>query len=285
MARIENLNDFKNITSNITSFSHAYLFDVNSLEQALPYIKEFSKLILFGNNYENKEFSDMCYQIDNDVFDDVYLVNPSTIGISTEEISKLLLYMETKSLRTNGKRVYMIYGFERLSQDVSNKILKFLEEPEENIYALLITENYEKILPTIVSRCQVLKLYFPTQTVDNDVVNKLKKFLVELIDKKKSMIAYEYEIFGDDLKDRVTFYNLFDTLEMIISQNINKENNYKYDEVFICEDLLDYPQESLINILDITNKLKCLIKNNINLNLLIDRYIIEVAEELSLCKK
>ena len=44
MARIENLTDFKNITSNITSFSHAYLFDTNSLSLAYDYVKLFAKI-------------------------------------------------------------------------------------------------------------------------------------------------------------------------------------------------------------------------------------------------
>ena len=66
--------------------------------------------------------------------------------------------METKSLREDGRRVYIIYGFERLSTIISNKIFKFIEEPQNNIYAILLTENIEKILPTIISRCQILNL-------------------------------------------------------------------------------------------------------------------------------
>ena len=285
MAKIETLTDFKNITSNITSFSHAYLFNVNSLESSLPYIKEFAKQILFGKDYENDKYSDACYQIDVNTFDDLYIVNPSTISINTSEINDLLSYMETKSLRDDGKRIYIICGFERLSRDVSNKILKFLEEPEDNIYAILLTENYEKILPTIVSRCQVISLSFPIKNDNSDLLNNMKDFLIELLVKNKTMIAYEYEIFGELLKDRICIYNAFDTLECIISENINKISGFKYDENYIINELLDYSSSSLIDILDITNRLKCLIKNNINLNLLIDRYIIEVAEVLDLCKK
>ena len=285
MARIENLTDFKEITSNITSFSHAYLFNVNSLDLALPYVKEFAKNILFGHNYENKEYEDMCRFIDNDEFDDLYIVNPDTIGINTEEINKLLTYMETKSIRDNGKRVYVIYGFERLSRDVSNKILKFLEEPEDDIYGLLITENFEKILPTIVSRCQVLNLVFPIDAKDLELFSLMRRFLVDLIARKKTMIAYEYEYFGDLLKERINVYNAFETLESIISETINNKCNHDYDKDVYCEELLDYPLDTLIKVLNITNQLKCLIKNNINLNLLIDRYIIEITEELELCKK
>ena len=125
MAKITNLNDFKNLTSNITSFSHAYLFTVNSLELSFPYVKDFAKSIILEEIQDSFIQEDISYKIDNDEFDDLYIVNPDTIGINNEEITKLLTYMETKSLRDNGRRVYIIYGFERLSRDVSNKILKF----------------------------------------------------------------------------------------------------------------------------------------------------------------
>ena len=285
MTKIANLNDFNNITSNITSFSHAYLLSVNSLELAFSYAKEFAKtIILQGFNEDSFEYEDISYKIDNDEFDDLYVVNPDSIGINNEEINKLLSYMETKSLRENGRRVYIIYGFERLSTMISNKILKFLEEPQDNIYAILLTENLEKILPTIISRCQILNLTFPNTEINEEKIRLMKDFLSILLDKKKQMIAYEYDYFQDTFTNRTDFYNNFEILEKIISKSLNvkyksETNNY------VCDNLLDYSSTILINILNITNKLKCLIKNNINLNLLLDRYIIEITEELELCKK
>ena len=285
MTVITNINDFKNVTSSITSFSHAYLLSVNSLEVAFPYAKELAKsIILQGIKEDSFDYEDITYKIDHDEFDDLYIVNPETIGINNEEINKLMTYMETKSLRENGRRVYIIYGFERLSTTISNKILKFLEEPSENIYAILLTENFEKILPTIVSRCQILNFSFSEKEEDLDKINKLKEFLKELINKNKSMIAYEYDYFNDLFTNRIEFYEYFEILERIISETLNyvyynKENNYILDELTI------YPPTTIINILNITNRLKCLIKNNINLNLLLDRYIIEITEELELCKK
>lgn len=287
MAKVENLNDFKKITSNITSFSHAYLFNVNSLDIAFSYVKEFVKEIILGKDYDSscEDVSTAIYQIDNNEFDDMYVVNPSTIGINTDEINKLMNYMETKSLRPNGKRVYIIYGFERLSRDVSNKILKFLEEPSDNIYALLMTENYEKILPTIVSRCQVINLSFSTKTYNEDNIKQMSDFLNKIIAEGNKGIAYEYEYFQNSLSDRALFYEYFEIIEKIISDTINHKYNCEKSDIYICEKLIDYSCKTLINILNITSKLKCLIKGNINLNLLLDRYIIEITKELELCKK
>ena len=285
MSRINNLNDFHNITSSITSFSHAYLLNVNSLELSYSYAKDLAKMIILENVDNNLfDYEDINYKIDHDEFDDLYVVNPDTIGINNEEINKLLNYMETKSLRENGRRVYIIYGFERLSRDLSNKILKFLEEPDENIYAILLTENFERILPTIISRCQVINLSFQKQEDNEEDIDKLKEFLNQIVKKKKQMIAYEYEFFMDSLSNRIDFYNKFEILERIISATLN--NKFQNNESnYISDSLSSYPVVTIINILNITNRLKCLIKNNINLNLLLDRYIIEITKELDLCKE
>ena len=128
MTKITDLSGFTNITSNITSFSHAYLLNVNSLDSAYPYAKEFAKAIILQNiSKDSFEYEDISYKIDHDEFDDLYVVNPETIGINNEEINKLFSYLETKSIRNDCRRLYIIYGFERLSTIISNKILKFLE--------------------------------------------------------------------------------------------------------------------------------------------------------------
>ena len=285
MTKIANLIEFQTLTSNITSFSHAYLLNVNSLEISFLYAKDLAKSIILQEiDKESFEYEDIIYKIDNDEFDDLYVVNPDTIGINNEEINKLLSYMETKSLRENGRRVYIIYGFERLSTLISNKILKFLEEPQENIYAILLTENFEKILPTIVSRCQILNLTFPEKEDNIEKINIMKEFLTNIVDKKKKMIAYEYDYFSNSFTNRIEFYEYFELLEKIISNTLSSQYNHLNDN-YVCTNLLDYSSKTLINMLDTTNRLKCLIKNNINLNLLLDRYIIEIAEELELCKK
>ena len=193
--------------------------------------------------------------------------------------------METKSLRNDGRRVYIIYGFERLSREVSNKILKFLEEPNENIYALLMTENVDQILSTIISRCQIINLSFDIDDTSIENVNLMKEFLQMIVNSGFHAIANSNEYFKNAILDRNLFYQLFNLLEQIISENINKKCNVYYNKDFIIDGLNDYDEKFLITILNKTNYLKKLIKKNINLNLLIDRYIIEISREVKGCKK
>lgn len=46
---------------------------------------------------------------------------------------------------------------QKLGDEASNAFLKNLEEPQDNIYFLLTTPSIRKVLPTIVSRCQIIK--------------------------------------------------------------------------------------------------------------------------------
>lgn len=55
-------------------------------------------------------------------------------------------------------RVYLIQGAERLSQEAANALLKVLEEPPPDVLMLLLTENEERVLPTVRSRCQTIQL-------------------------------------------------------------------------------------------------------------------------------
>ncbi|HUM33687.1 MAG TPA: DNA polymerase III subunit delta' [Candidatus Saccharicenans sp.] len=56
-----------------------------------------------------------------------------------------------------GLLVFIIDQAERMNETVANSLLKTLEEPGPSVYFILITEDLSAILPTIRSRCQVLK--------------------------------------------------------------------------------------------------------------------------------
>jgi len=58
-----------------------------------------------------------------------------------------------------GKRVFIIYGAEYFSREAANSFLKLLEEPPENLFIILISDEIRSLLDTIRSRCQ--PIYFP----------------------------------------------------------------------------------------------------------------------------
>ena len=65
-------------------------------------------------------------------------------------------------------RVVLIWMPERMNLEVSNKLLKLFEEPPKGTVFLLITENTNQLLPTIISRLQTIKI---ADFTAEDIVN------------------------------------------------------------------------------------------------------------------
>lgn len=60
------------------------------------------------------------------------------------------------------RRVVIVYSAERMNTHAANGLLKSLEEPSADTHILLLTEHPALLLPTIRSRCQMVRLPFPT---------------------------------------------------------------------------------------------------------------------------
>lgn len=77
--------------------------------------------------------------------------------IGVEEVSKIHHKMYLKS-HNGGNKVMILFGADKLSESASNKLLKLLEEPPQKSYFLLVCDQTDGMLPTLVSRCQKIRL-------------------------------------------------------------------------------------------------------------------------------
>lgn len=78
--------------------------------------------------------------------------------ISVPESSAILSKLSLKSY-SGGNKILILWMPERLHLSAANKLLKLLEEPPEGSVFILISEDPEKLIATITSRCQ--KVYVP----------------------------------------------------------------------------------------------------------------------------
>ena len=89
-------------------------------------------------------------------YDKIGIENKQGI-ISTKESSEIIRKLNLKTFESDYK-VMIIWMPEKMHPTSANKLLKIIEEPFENTVFLLITENPEQIIPTILSRTQILKI-------------------------------------------------------------------------------------------------------------------------------
>jgi len=78
-------------------------------------------------------------------------------NIPVSEINRFIPKMHLKPYAGKNK-VCVLWGGERLRPEGANKLLKLIEEPPKDTFFLLVSNDLSMLLPTIRSRCQIVKL-------------------------------------------------------------------------------------------------------------------------------
>ena len=139
--------------------SHAYLISGNPGTPLLQVAKYLAKSILCDNPEPlacNNCIT--CLRVDDENYPDFIILDGSAKTIKKEEVGNIEEQFEKTAFESKGIMIYIIHLVENMGVEAINSILKFLEEPGSEIYAFLTTNNENNVLPTIISRCQLLRL-------------------------------------------------------------------------------------------------------------------------------
>lgn len=98
-----------------------------------------------------------CLRVDEGNYPDVIIFDGGEGRIKKDDVQKIIGSFDKSALEDKGIMIYVIHLVENMTSVAVNALLKFLEEPGRNIFAFLTTENESKVLPTIISRTQVLR--------------------------------------------------------------------------------------------------------------------------------
>lgn len=82
------------------------------------------------------------------------------------------------ALSLNRKTAVAIKNIENITPEALNAFLKNLEEPQENLFYILTARSLQSVLPTIVSRCQVIKVRGEEPVSDGEEMEKLLKMKI-----------------------------------------------------------------------------------------------------------
>ena len=85
--------------------------------------------------------------------DFIFLDGSRKEAIKKEEIDRIQMRFSHTASTPYGRKAYVIHRFENASIGAMNSLLKFLEEPAGDVYAILTADNAWRILETIRSRC------------------------------------------------------------------------------------------------------------------------------------
>lgn len=285
--------------------SHAYLIETGGFYDSFNFTMSFIKSLLCPQKKLIKENCGNCHQcevINSKNFPEIEIIAPDGLWIKKEQLQKLQKEFNTKALIGN-KRVYIITKADRLNKSAANSILKFLEEPDNNLVAILLADNIYNVLSTIRSRCQILKLKSSNISKENlTPIQKLKQITIT----QNSIVD---ENIDNKIEKVITFVNYYEKNHLNVllyigklwNEYITSKDEYEIAfEIMITyyKDILNYIlnkplevfeiNEDIQNIASINTKeeicrkinklveLKELIKYNINTSLLMDKLIMSL---------
>lgn len=269
----DEFNKLLDLYINRDKINHAYLIETNyenRMELAYLLIEKILNLkdknITINDLYNN---------------DDLLLITTENQVIKKEEIISLKDKFSTKSIYS-GKRIYIIEEAEKLNNSSANTLLKFLEEPDDDIIAILITSSKYNIIETILSRCQIIRYYTKNikQVELPEYFDKIIDFVIKLNQEKEKTIAYTNYYFDKDLFDRTIFkdilnnmlYIYYDVLQDMVGLDIVYCNGYR-DKIKELSQSTDFEalNKKIVSVNDAINKLKY----NANTKLVLDSLIID----------
>ena len=226
-------NIFKNALEN-NRFFHAYLLSGPTGTPIFEIAKFLSKCLL-NNKHELKEEDNIISKtVENRTYPDLIIIDTKKEQVKIDDIRRIEDKFSQTSINQLGIKIYIINLIENLRPNEANALLKFLEEPLDNTSAILTTENEYSILPTILSRTEIVRF---SSVNKNDLIDECIKLGVN---KKDAEILTFFQNDASMIKEEI-------------------EN----------EDYLEVKKyvENFINLLPNKEKLRFFVLNEINPNL------------------
>ena len=170
---------------------HAFLLVGNNTEKPLNFL---AMSIICDETLACMKCND-CRKVLENKYSDIIKLDGDIASIKKGDIEKIQETFKKSSLEGKAK-IYIIENIEYSTKEAMNTLLKMLEEPNEGVYALFTSKNINRVLPTIISRCQVIDIQPDSKesiaeqlindNIPNDAANVLA-FLAADVDEAKKL--------------------------------------------------------------------------------------------------
>ena len=259
--------------------AHAFLLETNDMDKCLKDILVLVKMLNCQNKYTNNcsEECNICRLIDNGSLPSLIVVNPDGASIKKNQVLELQERFATKPIYSKFN-VYIINYCDKLNASSANTMLKFLEEPADDILGFFITDNQENVINTIRSRCQIIKVNYD-EIMDNKVDDNFLKLLNSSIKEDYDEWFISRKEYVELIGDRIGLIDNFKNFEEIMVKynrfllNLSV-NNDLYEEGFFRF----ISQRNVIKSIEIIDKVLSMLKSNVNIDLVLDYFYFEVRD-------
>ena len=153
------------------SFVHAYLFVGEKGTPKMETAIFLAQSLLCDQEGFACETCDTCQRVKDGNYADLIIKDGTDSSIKKEDILNIQEQFSKTAIEAKGRKIYILNMIENATLEALNSLLKFLEEPSEDVTAILICEQQDRLLPTIISRCQMIPF---RKTLPNALLQKCR---------------------------------------------------------------------------------------------------------------
>ena len=223
--------------------------------------------------------SNLKLKFDRDKLTDLLVIEPEKNSITIDKIRDISKFVSTKPFESNNK-VVLIKQADLMRTEASNALLKNLEEPKPFVYFILLTDNKNKLLKTIISRCQVINYLSEREndefdyTTALDILDKsMGQNLLTMLDSKEYLSDFQKDT--DVLFDfLMEFYSSF--LKFVKTKD---ESSLNKDFVKLYKKYPKANERIIVDTLDKIESVRGYFKVNANFELSMEELLLYIMEE------
>ena len=260
---------FENVIDrfNNNKMPHAILFYTNNLNYLYDDLTLLIKKILCVGNFNNMCDSgcNICRLIDQKSIPNIIEIEPDGLVIKKQQILDLKDKFSTKPIYSN-YNIYLIKKCDALNASSANALLKFLEEPEDNILGFYATNNLEKVISTIKSRCEIIFINYDNKVNDIDIVDDKVNEFIDYVCSSNNLSMIYVDLFSSTDYDRKYFTIFFESL-LYLFENSLVENN-----IFNSK----FPKYKIPDVMILIKNTLSKIESNVNIELAVIIFAVEL---------
>lgn len=279
----EKVKEYLNSTIENKNISHSFIFVGKPGIGKKQFAHQYAEMIMClqdGKCDGNSVKCDSCIKFEGNANPDYAEITPDGKTLKIEQIRNLQAHIVEKPI-TSRRKVYVIDDADLMSEESQNCLLKTLEEPPEYAVIILIVSNESRILPTIKSRCVIIKFQPLTSKEIKQVKPELSDDLIQLLE-GSLLNAENIEQKKEQYAQLSNLVNVLEDKQLVeVFNSADLLYKGKDDIITLLEYLnLIFFSRNEINAIPIIEKTKKKILANNNYDMTIDYCLMNIWDEL-----
>lgn len=256
---------------------HAIIIESKDFDKLAIVANIIAKLAVCLNDDKPCGVCRACSKVEKDIHPDVLKVSgvgvSNSIGVDIIREIRDMAYVMSNEARC---KVYILENACGMTIQAQNALLKILEEPPNDVIFILLCDSDCSLLETIRSRCVKLSFNSEFKLNDAEIYRVSEKVLYALCD------LNEYDLLislSTCAKNKEIFCELLDHLLNVFGDaaaaSCGSVENYVNNE-FVIKMSDKFTSYIILNLIEVVVKTKEYLEKNVNINLLITGFAIDL---------